>query len=505
MKKTRIISLFLVTVMCLGLLASCSGGRGGGNDGGDRVGDGWEGVNFEGQEVIFCVSRHQTPECLFPAADRYTKGPDDAAGDKILQAVLKRNRAAEDTLNIEVTYETRNLYYDEAINDVRDIVSTASKNSPDLYNNDCASLAYSMVSGYLWNVKNAGEGIKNYFDFEKDGWYLEFIKGCTFDQDKYYMFAGDYFIDMIRMAWVIYVNNDILAANSKAFPGWAKTTDLFYSHVDQGYWDIDDMITLSSAVFADSTGSEVSGGADKGDERVGFAYVGNSDWVFSAASGITVYYQDKEDNYTPKVIEDIDNYIKVANKYKELINHPSVYFEQATLSSTECFLQGNFLFAISRLGEMESEALRNFEYSKSLVPVPKWDSNKQDEYLTIVHDQVEIGVILNTAKAFSAASALMQYLNEESSDVIYTYYEEGLKFRFTEDENTRNMMDLVRNTIDSPFGFQIGDHCEELYTGTGKLDRLYIETDNISSMFASNAQSYRDCMQKMIEKFKGLE
>ena len=504
MKTTRIISLLLALVMCLGVLASCDGGRDGGNDGGDRVGEGWDGVNFEGQEVVFCVSKHQTPECLFPAADRYTKGPDEESGDKILQAVLKRNKAAEQTLNVKVTYQTRNLYYDEVAEDVQKIVASSSKNSPDIYNNDCASLAYSMVSGYLWNVKNPGEDVKNYFDFEKDGWYLEFIKGCTFDQNKYYMFAGDYFIDMIRMAWVIYVNNDLLAANSKAFPNWAKNVDAFYEHVEQGYWDMDDMTTLCEAVFADGVGG-TQGRADKTDERVGFAYCGNSDWVFSAASGITVYYQDKEDNYTPKVIEDINDYIKVANKYKNLIQKPSVYFEQATLSPTECFLEGNFLFAISRLGEMESDALRNISFSKSLVPVPKWEASKQEDYLTVVHDQVEVGVILNTAKAYSAASALMQYLNEESEAVIYTYYEEGLKFRFNEDKNTRIMMDLVRDTIDTPFGFQIGDHCEELYTGTGEIKRLYIELDDIASTFGANKDAYKDCMQKMIVKFKGLE
>ena len=504
MKKTRIISLLLVAVMCLGLLASCGEGRGGGNSGGGRDGDSWDSVDFEGQEVVYCISKHQTPECLFPAADRYTKGPDAASGDKIIQAVLKRNKAAVEDLNIEITYQTRNLYYDEVVNDVRDIVSTSSKNSPDIYNNDCCSLAYSMVSGYLWNVKNPGEGIENYFDFKKDGWYAEFIKGCTFDQEKIYLFAGDYFIDMIRMAWVIYVNNDLLESNAAAFPKWAKSLDSFYSVVEQGSWDIDAMITLSTKVFSDKIGSESSGAADKGDERVGFAYVGNSDWVFSAASGITVYYQDKANGYTPKVIDDINDYIKVANKYKDLINLPSVYFEQATLSSTECFLQGNFLFAISRLGEMESEAFRNFDYAKGLVPVPKWDSEKQEEYLTVVHEQVEVGAILKTAKAFSAASALMQYLNEESEDVIYAYYEEGLKFCFNDDENSRIMMDLVRDTVDSPFGFQIGDHCEELYTGSGKLDRLYIETQDISSTFAANKDAYKDCMQKMIEKFKGL-
>ena len=211
MKKMRMISFLLVLVMCLGALSSCLiGGNAGRGDegGGDRVDGSWDNVDFGGQTVRLCVSAHQTPECNFPAADIYTKGPDTAGSNEVLKEVLARNTAAETALNINVEYSVRELYYEDVIEDVRTIVQTASKGSPDIYNNDCCSLAYSMIDGLLWNVKNPGEGVKSYFDFEADGWYTEFIKGCTFDQDKYYMFAGDYFIDMIRMAWVIYVNND---------------------------------------------------------------------------------------------------------------------------------------------------------------------------------------------------------------------------------------------------------------------------------------------------------
>lgn len=70
MKKTRIICLLLATVMCLGVLASCGDGSGNNQGGGDRVGDGWEGVDFEGQTVNFCVSNNKYSECMFPAADR---------------------------------------------------------------------------------------------------------------------------------------------------------------------------------------------------------------------------------------------------------------------------------------------------------------------------------------------------------------------------------------------------------------------------------------------------
>ena len=205
-------------------------------------------------------------------------------------------------------------------------------------------------------------------------------------------------------------------------------------------------------------------------------------------------------------MQSIDDFQKVSDKYIAMVEKSGVYEDSVVIDSTNRFLQGNFLFAISRLGEMESTALRDFGAEKGLVPVPKWDADVQEEYYTIIHDQVEIGCILNSAKAFSAASALMQYLNEESKQVVYTYYEKGLKYKYNDDENARAMMDLIRERTDSPFGFQIGDHCEELYTGVGTLTRIYItQNSTLSSTFASQKDAYKDCMQKMIDKFAALK
>ena len=75
----------------------------------------------------------------------------------------------------------------------------------------------------------------------------------------------------------------------------------------------------------------------------------------------------------------------------------------SVLEGTKCFLNGNVVFAYSRLGELESENVRAFKDDKGLVPIPKWDVSAQADYHTPVHDQAELGCILSTAKAFSAA------------------------------------------------------------------------------------------------------
>lgn len=497
----RILCGLLVLSFIFGLVA-CGGGKVV-TDGGDRVDGSWAGVDFQGQEVGLCISANKHFEQTFPAADIYTRGPDKAGSNEVATEVLARNALAEEELGIKIVYTERNFAWDKIHEDVRTIVQTASKDSPDIYNNDSYGLSRAMVDGLLWNVKNPGDGVKSYFDFTADGWYLDFMKGCTFNQEKYYLFASDYFIDMIRMAWIILVNHDLFKENIGKMPSWCESLDTFYDYVADGFWDIDMLAELSGVVFTEGTG--LIGTTEKTDEIVGFSYCNTSNWVFCAASGVTVYYQDKEDGYKPKVMESIDDYQKVSNAFVNLCNTGGVYFEYDTVASTNCFLQGNFLFSISRLGEMESQELRNFGHAKGLVPVPKWMEEEQDEYHTVLHDQVEIGCILNTAKAFSAASALMQYMAEESEQVVYAYYEKGLKYKYNDDKNARRMMDIVRETTDSPFGFQIGVLCQTLYTGSPALTGLYIKNnETISSTFASEKAAYVDCMAKMIEKFNKL-
>ena len=503
MKATKILSLLLalVTLVCaLSLFTACDGPNGPKDDPGDRVNGSWEGVDFDGQELKMAVSVNQYVECTFPAADIYTKGPDKANSNEVCKEVLARNSRAVEDLGIEITYIEKDLTYDKVPEDVRTIVQTASKNSPDIYNNDIWGLARVMNQGLLWNCKNAGDDVKNYFDFNADGWYTEFIKGSTFDQEKLYLFAGDYFIDMIRMAWVVLVNNDILTANLKKMPKWCGSVDEFYEYVGEGFWDFDVLGDIVSRVSADGAGG-IMGETEKTDALIGFGYNNVTHWAFLPSTGVTIFYQDKADGYKPKVIENIDTFQKVANKWQAMVNQFGTFFEIYPQDCTATFMGNNVLFCSSRLGEMESPALRDVNFAKGVIPVPKWDLDMQEDYHTIVHDQTEIGCILNTAQSFSAASAFMQYVNEESDKVIYAYFEKGLKYKYNDDKNSREMMDIIRATTDTPFGSLIGKLSKDLYTGTGALHDITLNSTTIASTFGSEKDAYRDCLQKMITKF----
>ncbi|MBQ9735249.1 MAG: hypothetical protein IJV96_00500, partial [Clostridia bacterium] len=297
MKATKIISLLLVFAMMFSLLVACDGGGAGGG-GGERVDGSWDTVDFGGQEVRFAVSINQYDECTFPAANIYTKGPDTADSNEVTKEVLARNARAVADLNVTIKYMERDLPYIKVHEDVKDIVLSNSATSPDIYNNDLWGLSRAMYSGYLWNTKDpgadaGGNAYVNYFDYEADGWYTEFIKGCTFDQNKYYLFAGDYFIDMIRLAWVVYVNNDVMNEN-KGSVSWLDSIDDFYARVEAGDWDFDMLKKMSDAMKS----GNVSGKTDKNDKVIGFSINNVTDWAIAPSAGASLFYLDE--NYQPK-------------------------------------------------------------------------------------------------------------------------------------------------------------------------------------------------------------
>ena len=515
MKATKIISLLLVFAMMFSLLVACDGGGNGGG-GGERVDGSWDTVDFGGQEVRFAVSINQYDECTFPAANIYTKGPDTADSNEVTKEVLARNARAVADLNVTIKYMERDLPYIKVHEDVKDIVLSNSATSPDIYNNDLWGLSRAMYSGYLWNTKNpgvdaSGNAYVNYFDYEADGWYTEFIKGCTFDQNKYYLFAGDYFIDMIRLAWVVYVNNDVMNEN-KGSVSWLDSIDDFYARVEAGDWDFDMLKKMSDAMKS----GNVSGKTDKNDKVIGFSINNVTDWAIAPSAGASLFYLDE--NYQPKVIEDIGTFQRIANKYKDMVGEKDnprtgVFFESDPIDNLATFVQGNVLFASSRLGEMESQALRSVDFAKGVAPQPKWSATEQDAYHTTVHDQTELGCILKSAHAYSAASALMQYLNEESDLVVNAYYEKGMKYKYNDDANSRKMMDIVRASTDDPFRSIIGLLCLQLYSsigGVGGLEgnnvHLMVDkTSTLSGIFASEKRSYQACLDAMIEKFQSFE
>lgn len=491
--KKRILCLVLAVFMLAGCLVACNDTGGGEVDGGDKNGD-WANLDFKDARLNVTVSKNQDDEVSFRPGNIYTKGPDSAdTAEAVPKKVLARNKKVAEDLNINLVYETVDLAYHEIMPYLELLmVQGVGEESPDVFHNDIYGMLQAMLNGYLWNVSDPGKDIKSYFDFDHACWYKEYMEGATFNKDKMYLLAGDYNLDIIRYAWVIFVNT-WLWDSTFADSDYGKYEQMC-EHVDlTGDWFYDDIVLLSGMAHNDE-GGDVSEKADKNDAQIGLVADGNIDRCFTYGSGLTMLEWTKNSKAcapgegTPSFIgqDDIGEIVTVGNWVVDVFNATGVLtFISADNSRTahlDLFMDGKAVMGVMKLGEMESERMRSVKFKRGILPFPRYDLYKTKNFTTVVHDQAEVDSILITASSFATASAFLQYVNEESEDVLDTYYEDVLKFKYNDSRGARKMIDIVRETTASPLD-------------TVVLNRLFGQATNnvIYDYFLEDAKVDRDC------------
>ncbi len=520
MRKTKLICLVLALLMVCATLASCTGdGADGPGYSGDRGEDGsWDNVDFGGATLTVEVSGAQDPQGTFPACNIYTRGPDSGTTtDEIQKKVLTRNKKVADDLNINVEYKPNsNLAYDGVLAHVESYVRGAAEDSPDVLDNDIYGLVRAMMNGYLWNVSNPGEDkngneVYSYFDFSYDGWYEEYMKGASYDSNKLYLLAGDYHIDLVRFAWVFFTNIDLFNET------FASTDYKSYDYM------VEYIIGTDEFLYEDLTYLAKTGWVDKGTtsdetdlgDQIGLCLNNVCPRIFLACSGLSVveWSGGAEGKGTPSIYaptsEGANRLATLSQLYTALYNAEGVHYINDVLPSTTEFFSGNIVLSMAKLGEMESASMRDTKFTRGILPFPRYN-RQSPNFVTVVHDQAEVSCILNNASSFSMASAYMQYMNEESDDVLNEYYEKGLKFKYNESKAVRAMIDFIKENIRSPFDAVLVNYiCAEAATG-GQLYEMYhsdaINNKNsFASTYAQNQGSYQASLTAILDKLSKLD
>ena len=522
--KKRVLCLTLAVIMLLGCLTACNDSETGG--GGGEKGDDWANLDFKDATLTVSVSANADEEVTFSAADKYTKGPDNGAtSEPVQKKVLARNKKVAEDLDMNLVYVTTDFWYNEVLADVERLVAGAAEDAPDIYNNDIHGMTNAMLNGYLWNVTDPGldakgNEVKSYFEFGHECWYKEYMEGASFSKDKLYMLVGDYNIDIIRFAWVFFVNIDLFDATYGSLTeedgfGFNSYEGLCEYIEGTGDWFYDDIIDLAAIAHNDAGGS-TQGKTDVNDAQIGACINYLAPRIFIWGSGVSVYEWTKNGKAcepgvgTPSLLlkNDIDAMVKLGEKYTELYNSLGVLtMPYHVKESTTMFMDGKIVMSMAELGEMESEQMRNTSFKRGILPFPRYDRAYTDAVTTVVHDQAEIDTILNNAKSFDMASAYLQYVNELSMEILDLYYEDVLKFKYNDSKGARKMIDLVHETIDSPF-----DSVLSAKVFAEKQFYSYFQEDaaaNRNSTFSSNYGSFRDAVQQtleeMLDKFNKLQ
>ena len=161
------------------------------------------------------------------------------------------------------------------------------------------------------------------------------------------------------------------------------------------------------------------------------------------------------------------------------------------------FTEGRALFFQAPL--RYAELMRTSDVDFGMVPFPKYDAN-QDRYYTTVVDDLSVFCVPVSTKDLDYSGLILDALCRESSElVIPKYYDQALKYKYTRDTESEEMLNAARDSIWFDFGFIYS----QALNGLGSfLDILKNNNSDIASAWASKEASYEAGLNTLIEYIK---
>lgn len=363
---------------------------------------------------------------------------DEDSGDVVDTAIYNRTVTVEERLNVSIGEITvANTIHDGglATEAVRKSV-LAGSDDYDIIANHMSQTTPLIAEGALCNLSTLP-----YLDFDQPWWAKSFMDAASVG-GKCYQMAGDIGLTMIQSMYLVYYN--------KAMYADYFTGDL-YDSVMNGEWTVDKMHELSSAVYSDLDGN---GEANRGDRfgltinliRLLDAFLVGCDVPLTERDSDGIPYFAVENERTYSFIEKVHDLLY--DKTATVHTTASADGETELLSD---FAAGKSLFIVyTPLG---TDSLRDMDDDFSVIPMPKLDESQSD-YTTCVHNGFSAFGIVSTCKNTDAAAALCEALCAQSyRTVTPAYYETALKLKYSRDDETSRMLDMIRDSISFDFGY----------------------------------------------------
>ena len=439
--------------------------------------DPFEGFDFGGETVRMLVSANDYDGR--GSSNYLIKNNEEETGDVVQDAVFKRNRLVEELLNVTFTF-TDNLDTYEVIPKTVSQFILAGDDAYDLVIHDLFPLATLSVSGNFLNVR---EG--KYFDFSKDYWYTDYMTDLAFGtEEQNYILAGDYFMDLIRCAHALYFNKD-------KFRELYESPSELYDHVRNGTWTQDVFLSYVEDAYQDINGD----GTQDDNDFYGYGYIGKwgsmIPWCVSSDLDFLTYASDG----TPSLGLNNDKSVRMLERLNQIFYAVGAHDFVDTKINTDSFMSGKALFGgYQRVSSLET--FRDMTYEIGVLPYPKFDES-QEAYITSSHDTANVGVIPMTCTKFDTMSAVLEVLNRETNKTVMpTYYETALKVKYTRDDDSAQMLDIIRDGISCVFPVAYGNYCNNLPLYNG----FAVPLTNKKTDFVSNYLKYEKKAQSALEE-----
>lgn len=446
--------------------------------------DPFERVKFDGATLNVYNSVNQrgtlTSSCYL------IEGPEELTGDVAPDSAWQRNLDVMSMLDVDLSFEDCDYDYSGVASHIRSILQSGDT-SYDLIINDIYGLAPITPDGLFHCIDDGSN-----FDFDNPWWYDSFMSDISINTNLRYILAGDFFIDMLRCSHCLIMNKDI-------YNDLYGNSDEVYEFVMNKEWTLDKFKSIIDGAYVDLNGNGVR---DKNDQygHTAFEYWGPMiPWLICADPG---FITRNDDGY-PVIAVNNERSISLTEKLNAILNNNATIINPAgngnEADTESVFFEGRSLFlGYQRLASLENANFRDSDIDLAVLPYPMLDES-QKNYVSSTHDTAELGFIPISVPAdrLGFISTVVEVLCRETyAQVLPAYYESSLKIKYTRDQTSAQMIDIIHDNFGNGFALAFSNGLNGILLNTTFAAAI----ENKTMDFASRYKIQEKVANKLLDR-----
>lgn len=479
MKKFHRALSALTALLMLASLASCGGGPSDSEihtdpaDTGDTAAESTDSPaipelevrNLGGKEINILIRSEWSYEFMI----------DEETGDTVSDAIYQRNSAIEDNYSCKlnfIDFKGDWSNHDSFTNIIHNSV-LAGDGAHDFIAGYQAVLTMNILNGDLMNLYDVPN-----LQLDAPWWTQEGIESLTYN-GRCFEVGGDIAVSLLEGINCMFFN--------KAMAEDYSIPDL-YELVKNGQWTHDKQAEIIKDIYQDLNGND----SKDNDDRFGFVTVN------TFIRPYVVAYDTPTISTAGEVIWNNEHTVAVLEKLVDFFAEPDAIFTSDKTSAEKIFSDGRALLMNTTLGA--SSRLRAMNDDFGIIPYPMFDES-QESYYTTTSNEVSMICVPLTAPDPELSGLIIEAMCRKSTDTVAkAFYETALKGKYARDEESLNMIELIRSSLTFDFGW-----VSSMATGvSGAQYQTMVEGGNkaFASWYASNESTISEKVATFLACFE---
>jgi len=403
---------------------------------------------------------------------------DEDSGEAIPSAIFNRNIKVEERLNVKIS-ET-----EQTADQIKNTI-LAGDGAFDMSLMQGANILAHAQSGYLMDLHTMP-----YQNFEKPYWDANAVEQLSLG-NKLFVMVGDFMTTQIDETICMLFNKDLIADHNLDNP---------YELVDNGTWTLDKLAEMASTTGNDANGDGVY---DDKDNYGMMSWRGVFYMFLLNGCGNTLIEKDEAD---VPVFTFYDE--KFVNSYEKILSiihgEQKIYFDAEKDVNNhrvqEIMFPANQVLFWSECISW-AKALREMEANFGILPAPKFDEAQTQYYSCNNGNFFGMSVPVSVTD-IDRTSIIIEALQSASTDtVLAAYYDITLKSKYSRDEESSKMVDIIfdTTTYDCSTVYGLGSVKTNIYTMASENNK------DLASFYNKQKKALGKVIEKMMDKLNELD